>query len=192
MRIGLRAPNEYGLFLALGLTALIAFEMLLISGGVLGLLPLSGVVSPFLSSGNTAMLANFLIFALIAVISADRRSDPLDDLLRLPLGSLKLALAGMGVVLVAAAARYQVFEDRQYLARDANSFEEDGVKRPQHNPRLNSIAREIPRGTIYDRNGIPLATGSWEELERHRAEYEGMGISIETVCARLDSRHYPF
>ena len=49
MRIALRAASEYGMFLALGLGALIAFEMLLISSGVLGALPLSGVVSPFLS-----------------------------------------------------------------------------------------------------------------------------------------------
>ena len=36
----------------------------------------------------------------------------------------------------------------------------------QHNPRINSLAREIPRGTIYDRTGIPLATSDWRELER--------------------------
>ena len=56
-----------------------------------------------------------------------------------------MALAA--TALLAMAARYQIFQDRDYLARDAHSFEEDGVKRPQHNPRLNSIAREIPRGT---------------------------------------------
>ena len=68
-RIALNAVDEYAMFLALGLGSLIALEMLLISGGVLGAIPLSGVVSPFLSSGNTAMLANFLIFALILGIS---------------------------------------------------------------------------------------------------------------------------
>ena len=44
---------------------LIALEMMLIPAGVLGAIPLSGVVSPFLSSGNTAMLANFFIFAIL-------------------------------------------------------------------------------------------------------------------------------
>ena len=68
-RIALRAPDEYALFLALGLGTLVALEMLLISGGVLGAIPLSGVVSPFLSSGNTAMLANFLIFAILLGMS---------------------------------------------------------------------------------------------------------------------------
>ena len=67
------------------------------------------------------------------------------------------------------------FEDTDYLARDAHTFEEDGVKRAQHNPRMNSLAREIPRGAIYDRNGIPLATGNWDELERHRGRVRGAG-----------------
>ena len=190
LRAALRAGTHYGFFLGLGLASLIAFEMLLISSGVLGLLPLSGVVSPFLSSGNTAMLANFLVFALLLSISADDRGE----IERLPhsIRPLKFVLAGAALVLVGMAARYQVVEDRDYLARDAHSFEADGVKRPQHNPRLNSIAAEIPRGAIYDRNGIPLATSSWAELERHRKDYEALGISIDQACSRFDNRHYPF
>lgn len=66
------------------------------------------------------------------------------------------------------------------------------MKRPQHNPRMNSMAREIPRGGVYDRNGIPLATSSWAELESHRAEYAGLGISLDDDCSHFDSRHYPF
>lgn len=68
-RIALRAPDEYAMFLGLGIATLLSLEMLLISGGVLGAIPLSGVVSPFLSSGNTAMLANFFIFSVLAGIS---------------------------------------------------------------------------------------------------------------------------
>ncbi len=190
LRAARRAGTHYGFFLGLGLTSLIAFEMLLISSGVLGLLPLSGVVSPFLSSGNTAMLANFLVFALLASISADDRGEAE----RLPhsIRPLKIVLAVAATVLIAMAARYQVISDRDYLARDAHSFEADGVKRPQHNPRLNSIAAEIPRGAIYDRNGIPLATSNWAELERHKADYQALGISIDQACSRFDNRHYPF
>jgi cell division protein FtsI/penicillin-binding protein 2 len=101
-----------------------------------------------------------------------------------------LALAG--TVLLVIAARYQIVKDNDYLARDARSFEQDGVKRPQHNPRLNSIAREIPRGSIYDRNGVPLATSDWSELDRHRADYETLGVALDRVASRFDSRHYPF
>lgn len=192
LRAAVRAATHFGFFLALGLACLIGYEMMLISSGVLGAMPLSGVVSPFLSSGNTAMLANFLIFAVLASISADEREEGPHELLRAPTRYLKTVLAFAGLALVAVAARYQVIDDRDYLARDAHSFEEDGIKRPQHNPRLNSIAREIPRGGIYDRNGIPLATSSWAELERHRADYESLGISLDQCCSRFDARQYPF
>jgi cell division protein FtsI/penicillin-binding protein 2/cell division protein FtsW (lipid II flippase) len=191
IRTAQRADTTYGLFLATGLTTLIACEMLLISAGVLGALPLSGVVSPFLSSGNTAMVANFLIFALLASIgNSDEATQP--EGLRVPAGRLKWVLAAAGVILVGFAARYQVLRDNEYLARDAHAFEEDGVKRPQHNPRINSLAREIPRGTIYDRSGIPLATSDWQELERNRDTYSTLGVPLEKSASRFDGRHYPF
>ncbi len=189
LRVARRSTTHFGFFLALGLASLIAFEMLLISAGVLGVLPLSGVVSPFLSSGNTAMLSNFLIFALLISISAESDGEPVSLLTTRP---LKWTLAAAACVLLAFAARYQVIEDADYLARDAHAFEQDGIKRPQHNPRMNSLAHEIPRGAIYDRNGIPLATGDWSELERHAADYQALGVDIEEACSRFDNRHYPF
>src|SRR5262249_55184404 len=151
--------------LSIGLGALLAFEMLLISGGVLGAIPLSGVVSPFLSAGNTAMLANFLIFAFIAGISNQRHGELLYPVFATPVRVMSVVLGVFTVALLSRAAYFQVLHDREFIVRDARVFEQDGVKRPQHNPRLNSLAREIPRGTIYDRNGIPIATSNWRELE---------------------------
>lgn len=193
-RIALRAPDEYAMFLALGLGTLIGLEMLLISGGVLDAIPLSGVVSPFLSSGNTAMLANFLIFAFLAGISNQRarNGDNLRSHFLVPVRTVSLVLGIFTFALVARAAYFQVLHDREFMVHDARVIEQDGVKRPQYNPRLSSLAREIPRGTIYDRNGIPLATSSWDQLEHYRAEYEKLGIDINQACSRLESRHYPF
>jgi len=190
LRTAARSATRFGFFLALGLGLLLGFEMLLISAGVLGLLPLSGVVSPFLSSGNTAMLANFLVVALLVSVSADRREGHPDPLLQVPVRWLKGVLAVVLVVLLGAAARYQVILGADYLARDSHTIEQDRVKRPQHNPRMSSLAKEIPRGSILDRNGIPLATSSWAELEAHRAAYQQLGISIDEF--RSGSRLYPF
>ena len=193
MRIGLRALDDYGMFLAVGLSALIAFEMLLISGGVLGAIPLSGVVSPFLSFGNTAMLANFLIFGiLVAVSNQSKGSVVIDEPFRKPVLRLNWALGTAAATLLGFAAYYQVAHDQDFLAREAKVFEDDGVKRPQRNPRLNSLAREIRRGNIFDRNGVLLATSDWNELEHRRDQYAKLGISIDTACSRLDNRHYPF
>ncbi len=196
MRIGLRAASEYGMFLALGLSALIAFEMLLISGGVLGAIPLSGVVSPFLSFGNTAMLANFLIFGILVAISNQapdvQSRESIGEPFRKPVARLEWVLGAAAATLLGFAAYYQVARDQDFLSREAKVFEDDGVKRPQRNPRLNSLAREIRRGNIFDRNGVLLATSDWNELERRRDQYSKLGVSIDTACSRLDNRHYPF
>jgi len=191
-RIALNASDEYGLFLALGLACLIAFEMLLISGGVLGAIPLSGVVSPFLSSGNTAMLANFLIFGLLLSISTHTKELRISSPFRKAIAVTGAVLAMAGVTLLSMAAWYQIAHDKDFIARDTKVFAQDGVKRPQHNPRLNSLAREIQRGDIFDRNGVLLATSSWSELEKQRPEYEKLGVSIDQTCSRLDNRLYPF
>jgi cell division protein FtsI/penicillin-binding protein 2/cell division protein FtsW (lipid II flippase) len=204
-RIALRAPDEYGMFLGLGFGTLIALEMLLISGGALGAIPLTGVVSPFLSSGNTAMLANFAIFAVLLGISNETalmegNSDPepaapaesLEPLFRVPVRVAALALSACALALIARVVDIQGIHSEELLARNTFVFTQDGVKRPQRNPRLNLLAASIPRGNIYDRNGILLATSSWPELEKRRAEYGRLGVSIDQACSRMDNRHYPF
>ncbi len=204
-RIALRAPEEYAMFLGVGLGTLIALEMLLISGGALGAIPLSGVVSPFLSSGNTAMLMNFVIFAVLLGISnqtarlesdvEDAEAAPvetIEPLFRIPATIAAAALGVCALALIVRAISIQAFHDQELLSRNALVFTQDGVKRPQRNPRLNLLAATIPRGNIYDRNGILLATSSWAELEKHRSEYQQLGIAVEQTSSRMDNRHYPF
>ena len=192
-RIARNSRDDYATFLAFGLGALVAFEMLLISAGVLDAIPLSGVVSPFLSSGNTAMLANFLIFAILLGISNQNPAVASDAApFAQPIHVTGIVLAGLAAVLVARDAYFQVIADRQFLIHDVKVFAEDGVKRPQNNPRLNSLMRQIPRGDIYDRNGVLLATGNWSQLQSRREEYQKLGIAIDEVSPRLETRHYPF
>jgi cell division protein FtsI/penicillin-binding protein 2 len=105
---------------------------------------------------------------------------------------LEWVLGAAAATLLGFAAYYQVARDQDFLARETKVFEDDGVKRPQRNPRLNSLAHEIRRGDIFDRNGVLLATSDWSELERRRDQYSKLGVSIETCCSRLDNRHYPF
>jgi cell division protein FtsI/penicillin-binding protein 2/cell division protein FtsW (lipid II flippase) len=192
LRIARAAASEYALFLTLGMASLFALEMLLISGGVLGAIPLSGVVSPFLSSGNTAMLANFFLFAVILSVSNQAQRPEIGEPFARPIRYVGAILGACVVVLLARAAYFQVMHDQDFLARDVRIFDSDGVKRAQHNPRLTSMAREIPRGNIFDRNGVLLASSDWKELERVRDQYDKLGVSLDAVCSRLESRHYPF
>ena len=191
LRIVRGAPTDYTFFLALGFVGLLAVELLWISGSVLGLLPLSGVVTPFLSYGRTAMLANFTAFGILLSIS--RRTGKADRtaVFHKPLSWFVRFAAAAVLLIVAKAAWIQVFRSEAVLTAGTFVVQADGVRRYQYNPRLTEIARQFERGAVYDRNGLPLATSRFEELEAHRREYEQLGISIEKVCSRLDSRHYP-
>jgi cell division protein FtsI/penicillin-binding protein 2 len=67
----------------------------------------------------------------------------------------------------------------------------DGMRRFEYNPRLLAAARQIVRGTIYDRNGVPLAVTRREDLEKHRDELERLGVKVDAVCGET-ARCYPF
>lgn len=191
MRIALRSATDYGFFLCLGLILLTAAEILLISGGILDLVPLSGVVTPFLSYGRTSMLANFAIFAILLSVSREAASARQTMPFREPVKRIALGLGVLAAIVLSKAAYVQVARADAITGAGALVVQADGGRRYQYNPRLMEFARQIPRGTIYDRNGLPLATSKWEELEQHRKEFAGIGINIDQVCNRNDSRHYP-
>lgn len=76
-RIARRAPSEYGFFLALGASLLLSLEAIVIIGGVIGAIPLSGVAAPFLCWGRTSMVVNFFLIALILSVSSRKpRTSP--------------------------------------------------------------------------------------------------------------------
>ncbi len=71
MRVATRQNTRPFLaLLSLGLSMLIATQSLLIMGGVLKLLPLTGVTLPFLSYGGSSLLASFVIVGLLLRLSA--------------------------------------------------------------------------------------------------------------------------
>jgi cell division protein FtsI/penicillin-binding protein 2/cell division protein FtsW (lipid II flippase) len=192
-RIALRARSDYEFFLAVGIGAATALQILLIAGGSLGVLPLSGVVTPFLSYGRTAMLANFAMFGILLSVApkkgaAENVSVPF-------LGPLTVAgvfFAFAAAVIVGKAAYIEVLRSGPTIGAGTLVVQADGGRRYQYNPRLQEIMRDIPKGTIYDRNGLPLATSNWNELEKHRADYQALGIDIDRACPRGEARHYPF
>lgn len=68
-RLALNAAESVGRLLAGGLTALFALQTLLITGGVTGLLPLTGVTLPFFSYGGSATVVYYLLLGLLLQVS---------------------------------------------------------------------------------------------------------------------------
>lgn len=69
IRISLRAPDNFRRYLAAGLTAYLIGQSLLIIGGNIRLLPLTGVTLPFVSYGGSSLLTAYVSLLLLALIS---------------------------------------------------------------------------------------------------------------------------
>jgi cell division protein FtsW len=73
IHIALKAPDTFGLLLAVGLTAALGLQICINIGVTLGLLPTKGLTLPFLSYGGTSLLLNMAAVGILMNISAARR-----------------------------------------------------------------------------------------------------------------------
>jgi cell division protein FtsW len=69
LRVGLRAPEPFGAYLALGITMLIATQTLVNLGVVTGLLPTKGLPLPFISFGGSALVMTMTSTGMLLNIS---------------------------------------------------------------------------------------------------------------------------
>jgi cell division protein FtsW (lipid II flippase) len=69
MRIALLAQDGFSKLLAVGLTFGFALQTFIIVGGVLRLIPLTGITLPFVSYGGSSVVANFVLLAGLMLVS---------------------------------------------------------------------------------------------------------------------------
>jgi cell division protein FtsW (lipid II flippase) len=69
MRIAMLADDGFSKLLAAGLTFAFALQTFIIVGGILRLIPLTGITLPFVSYGGSSVVANFVLLAGLMLVS---------------------------------------------------------------------------------------------------------------------------
>ncbi len=141
MRISLHADDGFSKLLAAGLTFGFALQTFIIVGGVLRLIPLTGITLPFVSYGGSSVVANFMLLAGLLLVS-NRSSSPADGG-----GPVNRQIARLGVValllivaLIVATTYWQTWASAGLADRQDNSIQR--------------VAQfKIKRGLIYAGDG---------------------------------------
>ena len=74
IRIARQAPDLFGCYLAVGLTAALGLQICINMGVTMGLLPTKGLTLPFLSYGGTSLVLNMATIGILMNISASGKT----------------------------------------------------------------------------------------------------------------------
>jgi cell division protein FtsW (lipid II flippase) len=159
LRAALRAPDGYRRYLGAGLTAYLVGQSLLIIGGNLRLLPLTGVTLPFVSYGGSSLLTSFISLLLLLHISSPHETQPAPLVHYRPYLQLGVFLqAGLAAAAV-LLGWWAIYRAPVLLARTDNA-------------RRAIADRYVQRGALLDRADEPVSQsegkpGSFTRISRY-------------------------
>lgn len=159
LRVAIFAPDVFRRLLAAGVTAYLGVQALLIIGGNLRLLPLTGVTLPFISYGGSSLLTSFIALLILLHISNHLDEEPAPLPQPQPYYALGVFLA-VGLFVAALSNGWWA------IVRGP-----DLLTRPD-NPRRIIEDRYVPRGELLDRsnaviNGTQGSTGNYARVYQY-------------------------
>ena len=118
LRIALRAEAPFDKLLAAGLTTILGLQAFIIIGGVIRLVPLTGITLPFVSYGGSSLVANYVLLALLD--AGVRRLRPPTPVAAEVAVNRQIRRLGIGLVVLYAALFVQLNVVQVLRADDYN------------------------------------------------------------------------
>jgi cell division protein FtsW (lipid II flippase) len=144
LHIALQAPDRFRRLLAVGITAYFGIQSLLIIGGNLRVLPLTGVTLPFVSYGGSSLLTSFVALLALLLIS-NQSSEEEPALLPRPTPYyLVNGVIALGLVTMSLGTGWWT------LVRGTDLLERTD------NARRSISDRYVQRGSLVDRENSPI------------------------------------
>ena len=154
--ISLHATDGFQRLLASGISSYLGLQSILILGGNLRILPLTGVTLPFVSYGGSSLLTSFFTLLILIRISREPdRDSPIVTETR-PFSLIGM-IFGAGFTLIALTTGWwAVIRGPDLLTRSDN-------------PRRAISDRFVERGAILDRNNQPISVTTGESGDYYRS-----------------------
>jgi cell division protein FtsW (lipid II flippase)/cell division protein FtsI/penicillin-binding protein 2 len=194
-----RAGQPFSFYLCAGIAIATGIQFLLIAGGSIGLLPLTGVTVPFLSYGKISLIVNLAAMGIVAGISSRPglaiQTEHLRKYYDFVLGTgILFFLAGI-IVLSVKLYQVQVVHSKEILVMPARVINRNGLPIYSYNPRIDKLTRVLAVGSIYDRNGLVIATSEPNTITRQMNAFEAAGLDttqLQNLLQKRVVRFYPF
>jgi cell division protein FtsW (lipid II flippase) len=141
LRIALNNRDPFSALLGAGLAASFGLQAVLIIGGVVRILPLTGVTLPFVSYGGSSLATSYIGLGFLLALSGREREG---KLLRRPIRHLQVGFSLAWVAIALVLGWWTIYRAPVLTARTDNA-------------RRGLASRYVQRGEILDRDDSPLA-----------------------------------
>ncbi|GAB3641159.1 FtsW/RodA/SpoVE family cell cycle protein [Spirosoma arcticum] len=194
-----RSGQPFSFYLCAGIALATGVQFLLIAGGSLGLVPLTGISVPFLSYGKVSLIINLTAMGVVFAV-ANRPGEAIqhDYLEKHYDPVLATGIVGFlvgALVLAGRAGDVALVRWPDYIVRPSRVLSRDGLPVYSYNPRINRLTDALAAGTLYDRAGRVLATSSPDTVRRNLSQFRQAGLDANRVTdlsRRRLKRFYPF
>jgi len=196
--IGRQTGTPFLFYICAGIGICTFIQFLLIAGGSLGALPLSGVSLPFESYGGSSLVINFVAAGFLLSASSLKGTEGQMKYITAQqdknLVPALLAACIAVLLLMVNVSRYS-FKSAQWVVKPALVADRGGSRMFSYNPRIGILMKKLEAGTVYDRSGLILATSNPQLIKKQQQKLRDAGVpgyDLDSAKHRRPLRYYPF